>query len=89
MFRKALALALVGILGFASPTFARGHGGSGHSYHSSFRVSAHSYSSSRPYYGGGHHTSSHGGYYAGGHGSSHKGGHYKNARTGNHYGRHK
>ncbi len=89
MFRRALALALVGLLGLASPAVARGHGGGGHSYHSSFHVSSHSFVSVRPYYGGGHHTTSHGGHYAGGHGSSHKGGHYVNPRTGNHYGRHK
>lgn len=88
MIRRALALVLFGILSLSSPALARGHGG-GHSFHSSNHVSSRSYSSSRPYYGGGHHTGSHGGYYAGGHGSSHKGGHYINSRTGNHYGRHK
>jgi hypothetical protein len=48
-----------------------------------------SYSTARPYYGGGHHTTSHGGHYVGGVGSSHQGGHYVNSHTGNHYGRHK
>lgn len=90
MFRKAFALALVGLLSFTSPGFARGHGGGGHSYHSSFHVSSsHTSTISRTYYGGGHHTASHGGLYVGGHGSSHKGGHYVNPKTGNHYGRHK
>ena len=46
-------------------------------------------SSSRLYYGGGHHTASHGGHFANGSGSSHRGGHYHNPSTGNHYGRHK
>lgn len=48
-----------------------------------------SHSSSRVYYGGGHHTYSHGGSYAGSVGSSHRGGHYRNLRSGNNYGRHK
>ncbi len=47
-------------------------------------------SSTRPYYGGGHHTASHNGHYQGETNSTtHKGGHYTNPRTGNSYGRHK
>lgn len=45
--------------------------------------------SSRMFYGGGHHTTSHGGKYIGGHGASHKGGKYANPKTSNQYGRHK
>ena len=58
--------------------------------HSSGSRSSYSRSStsSRPYYGGGHHTESHGGSY-GVSGSSHKGGHYTSSTGSHHYGRHK
>jgi hypothetical protein len=49
---------------------------------------AHTATTSRPYYGGGHHTESHGGSY-GVSGSSHRGGHYRSTTGSHHYGRHK
>ena len=45
-------------------------------------------STTRPYYGGGHHTKPHGGKYRGSTNAHHKNGHYQNWRTGDSYGVH-
>jgi hypothetical protein len=46
-----------------------------------FAHTHHGTSTSRPYYGGGHHTKSHGGHYVGETNSHHTGGHYANSKT--------
>jgi hypothetical protein len=78
---KRLILLFALALTFNLPTFGQRTRSPSHS--------SRNRSSTRSYYGGGHHTKSHGGHYSGETNAHHKGGHYKNAQASGRYGKHK